>query len=568
MTYRIERVKQRYEEEINKNIKDTDGNWRSIKDTIRNTAKKVLTTAKMEARKPCMTLNIIKERNKLEKVSAVNEYKELSRIIQKKCREAKTKYINEQCRIIEELEERYDHTKMYQTVRRMQRKKILKKSKNILNKDGKILEGNEEQGNRWKEYMNELYEGQKLNSNENILVDETDTIIDYEIDIAINKLRNNKATETDKIPIELIRYGGETLKKEIRSITKKAYDSGKIDEDFLRTEFIAISKKNGTMKCEEQRTIALTSHTSKILYATVLNKIAPILNSQINKLQYGFIPNRGILEATTVLKSMTTSRLNQQKDTYIGFIDFEKAFDKVDHEKLLKIIENRGVNGKCLRIFKNLYAGQKAHMRDHEDKTIEVRRGVRQGCVLSPILYNTYADEVLKDLSIDKGIIIGGKKINRIMYADDTAIISDSETTLKNLMEEVERRAKAYNINLNIRKTKCTRINWKGIKELNAQVNNNEIESVKNFKYLGVNIECTGRDTDEIQQRIGIARKAFWNCRDIMRNDLRLKTKRRLLRTYVWPVAKYGSELWELTQKTKNKIRAFEIWCYRRILKI
>ena len=282
-----EELKQRYEEEINKNTKDTDGNCRSIKDTIRNTAKEVLTTAKMEARKPWMTqeiLNIIKERNKLEKVSAVNEYKELSRIIQKKCREAKTKYINEQCRIIEELEERHDHTKMYQTVRRMQRKEILKKSKNILNKDGTILEGNEEQGNRWKEYMNELYEGQKLNSNENILVDETDTITDYEIDIAMNKLRNNKATGTDKIPIELIKYGGETLKKAIRSIIKKAYDSGKIDEDFIRTEFMAIPKKNGTMKFEEHRTISLTSHTSKILYTTVLNKIAPILNSQINKL--------------------------------------------------------------------------------------------------------------------------------------------------------------------------------------------------------------------------------------------------------------------------------------------
>ena len=123
-------------------------------------------------------------------------------------------------------------------------------------------------------------------------------------------------------------------------------------------------------------------------------------------------------------------------------------------------------------------------MRDHEDKTIEVRRGVRQGCVLLPILHNTYADEVLKDLGIAKGIIIGGKKINRIMYADDTAIILDSGTNLKNLTEEVERRAKAYKINLNIRKTKCMRINWKGIKELNVQVNNNEIESVKNFKYL------------------------------------------------------------------------------------
>ena len=274
-------------------------------------------------------LNIIKEGNKLEKVSAVNEYKELSRIIQKKCREAKTKYINEQCRIIEELEERHDHTKMYQVVRRMRRKEILKKSKNILSKDGTILERNKEQGNRWKEYMDELYEGQKLNSNENILVNETDTITDYEINIAMNKIRNNEATGTDKIPIELIRYGGETLKKEIRSIIKKAYDSGKIDEDFLRTEFIAILKKNGTMKCEEHRTIALTPHTSKILYTTVLNKIAPILNSQINKLQYGFMPNRGTLETITVLKSIITSRLNQQKDTYIGFTDFEKAFDKV-----------------------------------------------------------------------------------------------------------------------------------------------------------------------------------------------------------------------------------------------
>ena len=136
----------------------------------------------METRKLWMTqeiLNIIKEGTKLEKVSTINEYKELSRVIQKKCREAKTKYINERCRSIEELEEKHDHTEMYKIVRRMQKNEISAMSKNILSKDGMILEGNEDQGKRWKEYMDELYEGQKLNSNENILVDEADTITDY-----------------------------------------------------------------------------------------------------------------------------------------------------------------------------------------------------------------------------------------------------------------------------------------------------------------------------------------------------------------------------------------------------
>ena len=88
---------------------------------------------------------------------------------------------------------------------------------------------------------------------------------------------------------------------------------------------------------------------------------------------------------------------------FVAFVDFEKAFDRVHHRKLLEILENNGIGSKCLRIIRNLYATQTAHTRQDPSTIISITRGVRQGCILSPTLYNIYSEEALKLLERIKG---------------------------------------------------------------------------------------------------------------------------------------------------------------------
>ena len=128
-------------------------------------------------------------------------------------------------------------------------------------------------------------------------------------------------------------YASSTVVK----IVQNVFETGQINQDFKRSEIITLPKKNNTMKCEEHRTIALTSHTMKILLKVIANRIKPVLNKNINPLQYGFMPNRGTIEAVTALKTICSNKIDLGQALFVAFVDFEKAFDRVYHRKLLEI---------------------------------------------------------------------------------------------------------------------------------------------------------------------------------------------------------------------------------------
>ena len=130
----------------------------------------------------------------------------------------------------------------------------------------------------------------------------------------------------------------------------------------------------------------------KILLKVIINRIEPVLNKNINPLQYSFMPNRGTIEAVTALKTICSNKINLGQALFVAFVDFEKAFDKVHHRKLLEILESKGIASKCLRIIRNLYSRETAHTRQDPSTIISITRGVRQGFFLSPTLYNIYSE--------------------------------------------------------------------------------------------------------------------------------------------------------------------------------
>ena len=170
-----------------------------------------------------------------------------------------------------------------------------------------------------------MYKGEKVNEADGNETLNEEPISKKEIIEAIKSLKNNKAGGLDQIPVEFIKNGGSRLIEKIVEIVQKVFETGEIHQDFVKIEIITLPKKNNTMKCEEHRTVALTSHTMKILLKVISNRIKPILNSNINPLQYGFMPNRGTIEAITALKTVCSSKLDLGQALFIGFIDFEKC---------------------------------------------------------------------------------------------------------------------------------------------------------------------------------------------------------------------------------------------------
>ena len=148
-----------------------------------------------------------------------------------------------------------------------------------------MISAPEDQAKRWKQYIEEMYKGEKVNEADGNETLNEEPISKKEIIEAIKSLKNNKAGGPDQIPVEFIKSGGSRLIEKIVEIVQKVFETGEIHQDFVRSEIITLPKKNNTMKCEEHRTIALTSHTMKILLKVISNRIKPILDSNINPLQ-------------------------------------------------------------------------------------------------------------------------------------------------------------------------------------------------------------------------------------------------------------------------------------------
>ena len=128
-----------------------------------------------------------------------------------------------------------------------------------------------------------------------------------------------------------------------------------------------------------------------------------------------------------------------QKDIYFCFIDYAKAFDCVDYYKLWKLLKEMGLPDHLTYLLRNLYAGQEAPVRTGHGTTdwFQIGKGVRQGCILSPCLFNLYAEYIMRNAGLEEaqaGIKIARRNISNLRYADDTTLMAESEEELKSLL--------------------------------------------------------------------------------------------------------------------------------------
>ena len=146
-------------------------------------------------------------------------------------------------------------------------------------------------------------------------------------------------------------------------------------------------------------------------------------------------------------KLPTSKARELQKSIYFCFIDYAKAFDYVDHSKLWKILKEIGLPDHLTCLLRNLYAGQEATVRIRHGTAdwFQIRKGVRQGCILSPCLFNIYAEYIMQNARLDEAqarTMIAGRNINNPRYADNTTLMAESKEELKSLLMKVKRRVK------------------------------------------------------------------------------------------------------------------------------
>ena len=178
----------------------------------------------------------------------------------------------------------------------------------------------------------------------------------------------------------------------------------------------------------------------KILQA----RLQQYMNRELPDVQAGCRKGRGTRDQIANIRwIIEKAREFQEKNIYFCFIDFAKAFDCVDHNKLCRILKEMGIPDHLTCLLRNLYASQEATVRTRHGKAdwFQIGKGVRQGCILSPCLFNLYADYIMRNDGLkgaQAGIQIAGININNLRYADDTTLMAENEEELKSLLMKVK----------------------------------------------------------------------------------------------------------------------------------
>ena len=261
---------------------------------------------------------------------------------------------------------------------------------------------------------------------------------------------------------------------------------------------------------------------------------------------------------------------SSRKNIYFCFIDYAKAFGCVDHNKLWKILNEMGIPDHLTCLLRNLYAGQEETVRTRHGTTdwFHIGKGVHQGYMLSPCLFNLYAEYIMRNTGLEEAqarIKIARRNINNLRYADDTTLMAESKGELKSLLMKVKEESEKVGLKLNIQKTKIMAsspiTSW--------QIDGWTVETVADFIFWGSKITADGDCTHEIKRWLLLGRKVMTNLDSLLKSrDITLPTNIRLVKAMVFPVVMYGCERWTIKRAECRRIDAFELWCWRTLLRV
>ena len=322
----------------------------------------------------------------------------------------------------------------------------------------------------------------------------------------------------------------------------RIWSEEKIPEEWRKGLLIKLPKKGDLTYCKNWRGIMLLNMASKVFCRVILERIKIALDEKLREEQAGFRAGRSCTDQIATLRIIIEQSIEWQSSLYINFIDFEKAFDSISRDVLWRLLRHYGLPDKIFTIIRVLYEGFSAQVVHNGQKTqpLNMRTGVRQGCLLSPLLSLVALDWVTRTAFDRKRGIqwTFTTSLEDLDFADDLALLSHRIQDMRDKTQALEVQSAKVGLKINATKTKLMRIGTK--RGDGVSVAGERVEEVDEFTYLGSIVsKKVGTDKD-IQARIGKARQAFAMLRSIWRSTaLTAKTKLR-----VWVKCEGGALVW------------------------
>lgn len=564
---------------------DIDALAGSIKEVLLSTADEVL--GKQRKRKqPWVTddiLDLCDERRALKRgrgrdPTSADKYRLVNQQIRTRMKEAKEDWIEDQCCSVEIGMASGDSKKAYETLKALT-KTQQRPATVIEDSAGQLLTENAAVLSRWTEYCQDLY-NYKIEPDTSILQHhQTGTreaedlpVLTDEVREAMHSLKGGKSPGVDNVPAELLKHGGDATTKAFTTLCQKIWEEKKWPKEWAQSIIIPLPKKGNLRQCQNYRTISLISHPSKVMLRIILNRLKPIAEELLAEEQAGFRAGRSTVEQIFNCRVMIEKHLEHQRQLYHNFIDFKKAFDRVWHDGLWQVMRSFNIEEGLIQMVAALYknASSAVLLNNQLGEFFAMTIGVRQGCLLSPILFNIFLEKIMQDTLHNHltSISIGGRPLCNLRFADDIDLMAGSNNELQDLTDRLSRRAGAYGMEISSEKSKVMIISTTDSSS-NIVMNGQKLEEVNSFKYLGATLTRDGCCTAEIRIRIGMATSAMSRLDRIWRsNSISFSTKHRLYKSLVVSILLYGCETWTLLAATEKKLQAFENKCLRKLLRI
>ena len=533
------------------------------------------TWQKVEERKK-LKHELNQARTRQQKQVSASKYSEVAKDVKKQLRNDKRNFFNELADQAEKAAGKGDLKALYATTRLLSGRRS-NTNRPLRDKAGQLLTSVDDQLARWKEHFQdilnrpppqnppELEPGPPLNI-------DTGDMTKLEILTALKSLKNGKAAGTDNIPAEALKEGGAEIVDHLHKLLSLIWTKEEIPTDWKKGLLVKLPKSGDLSQCGKWRGITLLSIPSKVLTRVILERMKDAIDKELRDEQAGFRKERSCTDQIATLRVIVEQTIEWQSSLYVCFVDFEKAFDSVDRQSIWNILRHYGVPEKFVNTIRLLYEGFSCQV-IHDGRLSEefaVTTGVRQGCLLSPLLFLVVLDWVTKTAYANSGKGIQWtlmRKLEDLDFADDLALLSHRLQDMQEKVNSLREASQRVGLRISQEKTKVMRIN--SGQEAPIIIEGMPAEDVKEFVYLGSKISQTGGTDEDITARIRKARQSFAMLRPFWKfTAISTRTKLRIFSSNVKFVLMYGSETWRVTSISSKKTQTFINKCLRQILRL
>ena len=367
----------------------------------------------------------------------------------------------------------------------------------------------------------------------------------------IKKMKVNKSCGPDNILNEMLKAGGNKLRGCILKLFNKIINTEISPEEWATAFIVPLHKGGSEIETSNYRGISITNSMGKLFASILCNRLNQLIHEKqlISKNQIGFMKNKRTSDHLFVLKALIEEHKTRRKPIYACFVDLKKAYDTVWREGLFfKLLYEYKINPKFVRILISLYQNLHGCVKingEISDK-FKISIGLRQGCNLSPMLFNLYIDDLNRLLirANNDPVTLNGINITSLMYADDMMLLSSSESGLQKSLNVLSAYCEKWQLVVNTNKTKIMIFNRRSCTYKFTYLGK-ELDAVNEYTYLGLKISKSGSFNPAIKELSYKAFRAYLSVKSALKDcsaSPRLYIK--LFDSVVKPILLYASEVW------------------------